>query len=76
VTQKINTTLESHPQLGWVGSVASFLLGTTQWLIDHADSFTKLAGFAAAFFGVIAGWYTLRIQRRAWQKTQREDRTP
>lgn len=71
---RLNTYLENHAALGWLGSALSFFTGLGQWFINHADDFTKLAGLASVLVGFVAGYYTLRIQRRAWKRAQHEDR--
>lgn len=70
---RLNSSLESSSFLGYLGSLVSILMGCFAWLVDHADEFAKLTGLAAALLGVAAGWYTFRLQRRAWAKARAED---
>lgn len=72
---KLNEAVEHHPMLATLFSIFSFLAGAAQWLVDHADAFTKLTGFAATLLGVAAGWYAFRINRRKWQRIQRGEET-
>lgn len=72
--QKFNSALETNPILGWAISAMSFTMGGLQWVMDHADDFTKLIGFATALLGFCVGYYTFRIQRRAWLKAKSEDK--
>lgn len=73
MTARLNSFMENHPAFGWIGSALSFVTGLAQWFIDHADDFTKIIGCGTVLLGFIAGYYTLRIQRRAWHKAQREE---
>jgi len=68
MNQKFIHAIEEHPTLGWMGSLISLLLGWISWFVDHADDFAKAFGVAAAVFGAVAGYYTMRIQRRAWKR--------
>lgn len=71
---RLNHYAENHPVIAWAFSLFSIFTGACQWLVDHADEFAKLTGLAAALLGVAAGWYAFRINRRKWQRMEREDR--
>jgi ABC-type branched-subunit amino acid transport system permease subunit len=62
------SALRDNPTLGYVYSAGSLIIGvitsTYGTFIEHIDLATKLAAMGAAFFGLCAGYYTLRIQRR------------
>lgn len=73
MTARINSFMENHPALGWIGSVLSCLTGALQWFIDHVDTITKLVGLGTVLLGLMAGYYTFRIQRRTFKKGQLED---
>lgn len=73
MNQKMISAIESHPALGWVASVLSIGTGMFRWLFDHVDDFTKLLGLAATVFGLVAGYYTMRIQRRTWNRKNGRD---
>ena len=73
MTDRINHALEAHPFLGFLGSLFSILTGAASWFMDHADDFTKLIGLVATLFGLVAGYYTMRIQRRSWLSRKRHD---
>lgn len=65
--------LESHPALGYLGSGLSLLLSWFTWFVEHSDDFAKIFAFAAGLFGMVAGYYTMRIQRRAWHRKNRDN---
>lgn len=73
MTARINSFMENHPALGWIGTSLAWLTGGVQWFIDHADDFTKVVGLGTVLLGFMAGYYTFRIQRRAYKKAVRED---
>lgn len=68
MNHRLQGFLEAHPSFGWISSFASLATGWFSWFVEHADDFAKVAGLFAATFGLIAGWYTMRIQRRAWRR--------
>jgi hypothetical protein len=75
MNHKMIATLEAHPALGWLTSLLSFVLGLFGWAVEHVDLFTKAFGLVATIFGCIAGWYTIRVQRRTLQKLNGSDTT-
>lgn len=68
----VSTALESNPALGWFGATFAWLGGVVGWLISHAGPIATVVGAifgcGAAILGFIAGWYTVKIQRRTWKK--------
>lgn len=68
---RLHHAIETHPTLGWLGSLVALLMSWLAWFIDHAAHFAQIFGLGAALFGFMAGYYTFRIQRRAWQRTHR-----
>jgi len=73
MTHRIATALELHPTLGWLASLGSMFMGWLTWLLEHSSSFAQGFAVGAGLFGVAAGYYTFRIQRRTWQRMQRDD---
>ena len=71
VKSRLAVALESRPILGWIASGFSLLTTWFAWFVEHADDFAKIFGLVAALFGLVAGYYTMRIQRRAWRRNQR-----
>jgi hypothetical protein len=65
---KIAPLIEAHPMLAWATSALSIFLGWLGWVIDHAHDFAKVFGMFAALFGMIAGYYTMRVQKRAYDR--------
>ena len=59
------TALEAHPSLGWLVAVFNWVATGFVWFTHHVDDVTKCFMFGAAVFGLITGYYTMRIQRRA-----------
>jgi hypothetical protein len=68
VNSRLTDLLENRPHLAWFGSLGPIAAGWWTWFVEHVDSVAKLIGFVAVLFGAIAGYYTMRIQRRAWRK--------
>lgn len=68
MSPRFTSFIESHPLLGWVGTVVSFATGAVPWLMGHTDDFAKVFGLVASIFGTAAGYYMMRIQRRAWKR--------
>lgn len=69
-TSRLESLVNQHPALGWISSVFSFIAGAFAWTIEHADDIGKVFGMIAAMFGVMAGYWTVRIQRRAFKRGQ------
>ena len=65
---RLETALANNPALGWIVSVVNWLIATFAWFADHADGILKVIAFGGAIFGALAGYYTMRIQRRAWKQ--------
>jgi hypothetical protein len=71
--------LERRPGLGIFASIAGFA-GS---LVSFLQTMSVFIGFVGAIFGLLAGFYTYRIQRRRWdaidratrQQNDRDDRT-
>lgn len=74
MTHRLATVMESRPAVGWVGTFLSFLSSAGAWLFNHADDGAKIFGIFAAIFGCVAGYYTMRIQRRAWKRGEQRGR--
>jgi hypothetical protein len=81
---RLDTLITQKPALGYVGSGISLFLG---WVADTANAAAQHAANAAQYipvalswgagaFGLLAGYYTFRLQRRAWKKAQDEDARP
>ena len=70
----VESWMEDHPSLAWMGSGGSFLVGWLTWLIDHADDFGKVFGALAAIVGFIAGYATMRIQWHKWRRQVQADK--
>lgn len=66
INQRLTTALESNPGLGWWGTFISWLTAALAWMLDHAPVLTTVFGVFAAIFGAVAGYYTMRIQRRTF----------
>jgi hypothetical protein len=64
----LTSRVEANPGLGWAGTLIAESLAWLGWLASHASQIGAIFGCVAAIFGVCAGWYTLRIQRRAWHQ--------
>jgi hypothetical protein len=69
---KLNNYAEQNPIVAALFSVFSFFMGLLQWLVDHADAFTKIGGMVCMALGVAAGWYALRINRRKFQLIEKQ----
>lgn len=65
-TEPFAPFIERHPVLGYFATVFSGVVSAFNWGIQHADAGAKLLAFVAGMFGLMAGYYTFRIQRRAW----------
>lgn len=71
---RLSLALENNPSIGWLVAVMNWLIATFTWLTQHADGLAKMFALGAALFGLIAGYYTMRIQRRAWRTGQARDK--
>jgi hypothetical protein len=60
--------IQANPALGWLGAIVAEILAGFGWFVHHAGDIGAIFGLVAAVFGAIAGWYTMRIQRRAWKR--------
>lgn len=58
--------LERRPGFGIVASLTGLGTSILSWL--HAAS--VIVGFAGAVFGLLAGFYTWRVKKREWERTQ------
>jgi hypothetical protein len=65
---RLAAILECHPILGWVMSAFSVVSGFASWFVAHVDGVSKIVALSAVMFGSVAGYYTMRIQRRTWQR--------
>lgn len=72
--QRVQTTIENHPILGWLASAVGVFTGWLQWVMDHSDDFAKVVGLFTALIGFVVAYFTLRIQHRHWKKLQDADR--
>lgn len=72
MNHKITLAIETNPALGWLGSVGSIMLGWLTWLLNHLGDFAQFFAVIAGVFGMVAGYYTMRIQRRVWRKRNDE----
>lgn len=68
---RLESILESHPSLGWLVAAVNWLLAACAWFVQHLDDITKFVVFGGSVFGLVAGYYTLRIQRRTWRRGQK-----
>ncbi len=64
----IEQTLESNPSLGWLSGLWGTIVLWVTWIADHPTEIGKWFGLLAGVLGFCATYYTLRIQRRTWQK--------
>lgn len=64
--------IQANPALGWLGAVVAEILAGLGWLVHHAGDIGAIFGLVAAVFGAVAGWYTMRIQRREWKRNSSE----
>lgn len=71
MSHRFESLFEAHPGLAWLASGVSWLLSLCSWMVDHADDGAKVFGVFAAIFATVAGYYTMRIQRRAWNRGKR-----
>lgn len=67
---RLTSAVENHPALAWLGSAVSLAGGVVSYMVEHAGDAAKVFGVFAAVFGMIAGYYTMRIQRRAWKRDE------
>lgn len=72
MNHRLQSLIESHPAVAWLATALSYLLSLVSWLVDHADDAAKVFGVIAAVFATAAGYYTMRIQRRAWHRGKRQ----
>jgi len=68
MNHRLQHFLEQHPAWGWLVTLVNGAMTSGVWFVGHLDEAGKIFAFAAAVFGCIAGWYTLRIQRRTWKR--------
>ncbi len=69
---RLQDQIEHHPTFAWVGSFLSVFTGLLAWLVENAGDAAKVFGVFAAIFGMVAGYYTMRIQRRAFKRGEGE----
>jgi membrane associated rhomboid family serine protease len=67
----IKVAIESRPELGWFGSILSLLFSGLAWFLEHAGQIAQIIAIGGAVFGLLAGYYTWRIQRSAWRGRHR-----
>jgi hypothetical protein len=60
----ITNTLAAKPLVGVGTSIGTGILGT---ILTWIGVLTPLLGFVSVIFGLMAGYYTWRIQRRKWK---------
>jgi len=65
---RLAALFETYPPLGWISSILSIVTGWSAWFVQHVDEFTKIFGLFAVIFGVIVGYYTMRIKRLEFQR--------
>ncbi|MDE2104592.1 MAG: hypothetical protein KGL39_45575 [Patescibacteria group bacterium] len=68
MNQKFTSMLENHPALGWLTSLAGWLVGWFTWFVDHVDLFSKFFAFGTSILAFAISWYVFRINRRKWQR--------
>lgn len=74
MNDRLPNLIEAHPMLAWLASLGSFAISAFEWSVKHSDDAAKVFGLCATIFAVIAGYYTMRIQRRAWKRGERLSR--
>lgn len=65
--------MERHPVVGWALATASVLFGALPtWLIDARD----VLGVMSVVFGVVIGYFTIRIQADQWRERRERRKRP
>lgn len=70
--QVISQFLERRPGVGIFASFSGFGVSLTSLI--HTG--TLVLGFGGAIFGLLAGYYTYRIQKHKWEREQQHRITP
>ena len=65
---RVTGSFEQHPVLGLIASGLSMVSSWFVWFVQHADDFGRVFALGAAVFGCVAGWYSMRVMRRAWKR--------
>jgi uncharacterized membrane protein YeaQ/YmgE (transglycosylase-associated protein family) len=64
----------SRPVVGWVTAVGSWVVSALGWFVDNVNPITRILGFVGAVMAVVISVYTIKIQRKTWQRMQRDPR--